>query len=397
MKKCGKIVVSTAVLLLFFLTTQADEQRINIPFTKIKGHRYISLYSLSEQLKIDNSFDIITQRGRFYRGSGTSIYQVGLSVQLINGKLYTYPHAVMRRNGEVLFPGEFCIDLIAAFYPGVRITGTDDRLVLNFTGSTPDRQPVKTVSKKEPGNYPLEIKDRISFIIIDPGHGGKDPGAIGIGGLKEKNITLQLALLVEKLLKAKLGGMQVILTRKKDRFLELATRTEIANSHLKHNNNGIFISIHVNASISPKISGFETYFLSQNPSNEEARTTAALENDVIILEDRTKRKNYDDVTHMEAFMFMTQIQKESSLLAESIQREMDREIQEFKSRKVRKADFFVLRGVLMPAALIEVGYITNTRESGYLKKTAYQKKIAEGISNGIVSFIKKYNALIKNK
>ena len=99
-------------------------------------------------------------------------------------------------------------------------------------------------------------------------------------------------------------------------------RTEIANGLLKEKQNGIFISIHVNAHLSKRISGFETYFLSQNPTNEEARNTAALENNVIVLENKIgSKKHYGDIDYIEAMMLTTQILKESSMLANSIQRE----------------------------------------------------------------------------
>jgi len=159
------------------------------------------------------------------------------------------------------------------------------------------------------------------------------------------------------------------------------------------------LSIHVNASISNKISGYETYFLSQNPTNDDARNTAALENNVIVLEEKSGRskKRYDDVDYIEAMMLTTQIQKESSLLALSVQRGMSKSNRIFKSRGVRKADFFVLRGVLMPAVLVEVGFITNMKESKYLQSRSHQMKIAEGIADGVSEFIKKYNRMIQNK
>jgi N-acetylmuramoyl-L-alanine amidase len=147
----------------------------------------------------------------------------------------------------------------------------------------------------------------------------------------------------------------------------------------------------VNASVSDRISGFETYFLSQNPSNEDARNTAALENNVIVLEERGNRKKYGDIEYIEARMMTTQIQKESSMLARSIQGAMARRIRRFQSRGVRKADFYVLRGSLMPAVLVETGYITNAAEAKYLKKSSHQKDLANGIADGIISFIRQYN------
>ena len=186
------------------------------------------------------------------------------------------------------------------------------------------------------------------------------------------------------------------MTRRNDSFIELAKRTDVANKFLKKDQNGIFLSIHVNATLSSIISGFETYYLSQNPSNEEARNTAALENNVIVLEDRSHRnKAYNDIDYIEAMMITTQIQKESKVLANSIQQGMNRKIRKFKSRGVKKADFFVLRGALMPAVLVEVGFITNTKEAQYLTTKTYQQSIARGLARGVSDFVNKYNSMIK--
>ena len=184
-------------------------------------------------------------------------------------------------------------------------------------------------------------------------------------------------------------------TRTTDKFIELSERAEIANRELKKGINGAFVSIHVNASVSNKISGFETYILSQNPTNEEARKTAALENNVVILENqKSGGKKYDDIDYIEALMMTTQIQRESLLLANSIQNNLSKKIKEFKSRGVNKADFFVLRGVLMPAVLVEVGFITHPEEIKFLQKDDYQDKLAAGIVDGIIAFINQHNKLI---
>jgi len=280
--------------------------------------------------------------------------------------------------------------IVSSFFPGASLKADSAVLRIAFRETVP----IKIKPKK-----PVEMvrgRDRLSFVIIDPGHGGKDPGAIGKGGKQEKIITLKIARYLEGILKKDLKGIPVYLTRRKDIFIELGKRTEYANKRLKKKNNGLFVSIHANASISPRISGYETYFLSQNPTNEDARNTAALENNVIVLEDgKGKNRGYGDVDYIEALMMTTQIQRESSMLAHSVQRGMSRKVRTFKSRGVRKADFFVLRGALMPAVLVEVGFVTNKKESAYLVKSSYQKKIAKGIAAGIVDFMKKYNKMIK--
>ena len=386
MEKSGKYRFALALVLIFtFSHALADNG--SLPITSVDGTDRVALSDLNRIGGLDNSFDIITQRGRFYRGTRTAVYQVGLSAALFNGTLKKYSRPVVRSEGDVLFPVEFAEDLLREFYPDHAITRKDLLIVITAAGT----ERTGPIAREKP-----PVRDRIGFIIIDAGHGGKDPGAIGRGGLQEKTITLSVARRLAGYLKANLKGVRIVLTRNSDTFIELATRTRIANEHLRENENGVFISIHVNASISPRVSGFETYYLSPNASNEEARATAALENDVVVLEEKSHRKSYDDIEHMEAFMLTAQIQRESALLAECIQSGMDNAVTKFKSRGVKKADFFVLRGSIMPATLVEIGYITNQREAQELQKASHQDKIARGIGNGVISFIKKYEHMIKN-
>ena len=367
-----------------------------IKITEINRQKYISLHEIVNNFGIQNSFDIITGRGKlFYKGS-LAVYQTDLSVMLINNNLVKSQYPAIRNYGEILLPLQFFNKLLDDFFPD--FTHYEKENSVYITNNT-SKAPVKKSSppSKNKETQFTAISDKITFIIIDPGHGGKDPGAIGKGGLKEKGITLKIANYLNEYLKNRLKNINIQLTRRADKFIDLSKRTEIANKLLKKNNNGLFVSVHVNASILHSVAGFETYFLSQNPSNEEARATAALENNVIILEENSKRRSYNDVEHVEAIMLTTQIQKESATLANFIQKYLDRKIPEAHSKGVKNADFFVLRDALMPAALVEVGYISNVKESKKLVQTSYQKKIAQGIGNGIIYFIEDYNRKIKNR
>ncbi|MCP4135607.1 MAG: N-acetylmuramoyl-L-alanine amidase [bacterium] len=376
----------------------AGEKKHTFTIKHINKKEYISHYDLVKKFGIESSFDIVSRKGKIYHKKHHAVFRNGYSYMLVDGMLEKSEYPVIRSNGEIFFPLFLGKELIKAFYPNTRIQKKRRTLVVEFKKAIKPSSANISRRKRDRKQYSGSSKDKISFIIIDPGHGGKDPGAIGKGGLKEKVITIKIARYLEQSLKRKLKGVPIRLTRRSDRFVELAKRTEYANKYLKKNRNGIFISIHVNASISKKISGYETYFLSQNPTNEDARNTAALENNVVILEDKSKGgKGYGDVDYIEAMMLTTQIQKESSLLANSIQKGMSKKVRKFKSRGVRKADFFVLRGSLMPAALVEVGFITNKKEVAYLKKRAYQKKVAEGVASGVISFIKKYNKMIAGR
>lgn len=372
--------------LLFFSAGKAAEKNIFTVRT-VSGESYFSLHELTEAFHADAAFDHQTQKGRIYYKTHQVSYVTGFSYIILDGKLRKSPQPVIRAGGEVLFPLIFLEPIVSAFSPQSVLTFEQKRVtaVIRSEGRVP--------VKKERDAGKKETRDKISFIIIDAGHGGKDPGAMGRGGMKEKIITLKIARYLEESLKADLKGTVIVMTRPRDSFVELSRRAEIANGYLKEGANGVFISIHVNASLSPKTSGFETYFLSQNPTNEEARNTAALENDVVVYEEK-KGKKFMDADYIEAMMLTTQIQKESSLLADSVQKGMGDIISPKKSRGVRKADFFVLRGALMPAVLVEVGFITHKKESLSLMDGEYQKRIARGIAGGVVRFMKKYNASV---
>jgi len=317
---------------------------------------------------------------------------VDFSVMLIDGALYKSGKSVIRKKGAVYIPSDAAVEILKAFYPDFILTRKENYLIWEHK-ATLEKPAEKKTEKVETGKA---ARDKITFIVIDAGHGGKDPGAVSRGkvSFREKNITLKIVKYVEAALKKRLKGIAIRLTRPDDRFVELSRRTEIANRLLKKHENGLFISIHVNASLSKKSSGFETYYLSQNPTNDEARTTAALENNVVVLEDKTADGSYGDIDYIEALMMTTQIQKESSMLADSLQHGLKKVLTSFKSNGVKKADFFVLRGVLMPAALVETGYLTNAKDAANLSSDAHQIKIGEGIAEGIEIFLKKYNNIL---
>jgi N-acetylmuramoyl-L-alanine amidase len=376
--------------ILFSITVPAFTSPEGVSVIRVGGAEYLPLDEMISFSMLEHSFDMISQKGKLYRKDHYAVYGVGLSAFLVDGGLFKSSGTVCRKTGRVLIPfdaGEF---ILKSFRPGMRLKRDGAILYAEY-------RPEEEMAREEKESMARKTgKDRISFIVIDPGHGGKDPGAVGMGGLEEKEITLKVARYLEKMIKSRLPDIRVLVTRSDDRFVELSRRTEIANRLLKKNENGIFLSIHVNSSLSSRISGYETFFLSQNPTNEDARNTAALENNVIILEEKSKRKkSRDDVDYIEAMMITTQIQKESSALASSIQDGLAKKNATFASRGVKKADFFVLRGVLMPATLIEIGYISNKKEAQYLKKESHREIIADGIGEGVAIFIKKYNSLTK--
>ncbi|MCS7250807.1 MAG: N-acetylmuramoyl-L-alanine amidase, partial [candidate division WOR-3 bacterium] len=225
------------------------------------------------------------------------------------------------------------------------------------------------------------VKQGIKLIVLDPGHGGKDPGAIGKMGTKEKDLNLIIAKKVKKYLE-KLG-LDVILTRNNDIFLSLGERAKIAND----NKADIFISIHCNST--PKKNsyacGFEVYFLSEARTDWE-RAVAQAENEVIKYEITKSDINDDFLAFILADLAQQEFLKESQELAVAIQDAVC-EILNIENRGVKQAGFYVLKGAFMPAVLIECGFLSNRQEEALLRKDRYQEKLARGIAEGIKRFI----------
>jgi len=232
----------------------------------------------------------------------------------------------------------------------------------------------------------MRNKKLIDIIVIDAGHGGKDPGAIGINKLQEKEVTLDIAKQLTRMLE-KNTNMKIINTRDEDVFIPLWQRTQIANNA----EGDIFISIHANStSKSKSIKGFETFLLRVGKT-EEAIEVAKRENSVIALE-----KNIDKYTNLtnEKLILATMAQnsdmKASEKLASIIQDNLAKKITTSRNRGVKQAGFHVLVGASMPNVLVEVGFLSNEEESRNLNKYQYRKKIANALYDAIISYKSNY-------
>jgi N-acetylmuramoyl-L-alanine amidase len=220
-------------------------------------------------------------------------------------------------------------------------------------------------------------------VVLDPGHGGPPPhdGAHGSGGLHEKVIALQVALDAKDLLEAE--GASVILTREKDDDVPFAERARIANEA----GADVFISIHCNSMERPQdrrtSRGVETYFLSPDPTDAEARMLAKLENggpDAMPLP-----RASSPVEGILNDLALGQARNDSAALAQIVHRHLVKEAG-IPSRGVRQAPFLVLSGTKMPSALVEIGFISHPQEGRMLARERHQKEIARALANGIRDF-----------
>ena len=233
----------------------------------------------------------------------------------------------------------------------------------------------------------------ITTIVIDAGHGGKDPGAIGYGGLKEKDITLGVALKLGKMISENLPDTDVIFTRKTDVFIPLWQRTKIANEH----KGKLFISLHCNSNANKHVSGLETYFLSADKDkNKQAQEVVLAENASIKFEQAEDQKRYEGINFILATMAQSAFIRQSQYFASVIQNSSAKNLKPLgvQDRGVKQGRFWVMVGATMPNVLVEMGFISNKTESLFLKKQASQMKIAQAIFEGIVKYKKDIEAAI---
>jgi len=265
------------------------------------------------------------------------------------------------------------------------------RLVIDLQGQT---TPESSAAKEEPvkaerssrasapvknkkASQPLGQPGGIRKIVLDPGHGGKDPGAIGVGGVMEKDVVLSIAKKLAAKLKKEMG-VQVVLTRKDDRFVALEDRTYIANAE----DADLFISLHLNASPNAEARGIETYYLN-NTTDEAAMRLAARENG-------SARKNISDLQFILSDMTQNMKLEDSVTLAHRLQQSMvggmSKAIGEVRDLGVKTALFYVLVGARMPSVLVEMSFVTHRVEGAAMSREAGQDAMVNSLFEGIQKY-----------
>ena len=231
-------------------------------------------------------------------------------------------------------------------------------------------------------NQKSELPFKVGAILIDAGHGGKDPGALKtykINGknttIQEKDITLRVAKMLGERLKAAYPGKQIILTRDKDVFLTLGERTDIANNvKVGENEAVLFISVHVNSSLNKTSNGYEVWYLSPGYRRNVL--------------DKSTVDGDDNLYQALNSMLEEEYTTESIMIAKFIMDGLQAQIgKESVARGIKAEEWFVVRNSNMPSVLIELGYVSNEKEALLLNDDRYLKKATLGIYNGIAAFI----------
>jgi N-acetylmuramoyl-L-alanine amidase len=240
--------------------------------------------------------------------------------------------------------------------------------------ATPTPQPNRS------GSYSLvrQLGLGARRIVIDPGHGGHDPGTIGRGGLQEKDLVLDVALRLERLIRQRLG-LDVVMTRRSDVFIPLEERTAIANAK----DADLFLSIHVNSSRTPRAAGVETYYLSF-AVDSHAEEVAARENAI-------SPATLKDLSGLVRAIMQNSKIEESRDFATDVQTAMISTLRPsnrvIEDRGVRRAPFYVLLGANMPSILAEIAFVSHREEERLLRSSSYRDSVAQGLLRGVQGYL----------
>jgi len=305
---------------------------------------------------------------------------------LVDGRPLLLSHDVYSAGGIVYLPAEFLSAILPQAAPGLVSVDADARVVradpatlaaasAESSASVPAPAPVSAPALPQP--------QRRRLIVIDAGHGGRDPGAVGPGGTREKDVALQVARRVANILRQD-PTLEVRLTRDRDTLISRRDRGRFANSWRAEGQPALFMSIHCNAHNSRAETGFETYFLSE-ANTADARRVQEMEEQAEQYEEEPD--GHDPLGFIMSDLRQNQYLRESSDWAQMVQSRL-REVHPGPNRGVKQAAFTVLVSAFMPAVLVELGFISNRTEEQMLRDPQHQEVLARQLAAGVQDFFR---------
>jgi len=341
----------------------------SVPVVVEQGYPAASAAALAEALGYSWTGGAIYMDGERARfAPGSPFFSLGKEV-------FQLPNAVYRDGANWMIPMTWALDWL----PRVR-----SRQWRNLDGRLVERPPT-TARPPERDSW---------VVVIDAGHGGRDPGAIGVQGTREKDITLAIAKELGKRLERE-RDIEVVLTRDRDTLIALGDRPRILQVQGRSDNPpDLFLSIHGNSMPKKPNStrGVETYFLAV-AKTEQARQVALRENSALEFEGEVRPEDLEPLQFILSDLQSAGNLRESSLLAASIDHSMRTSL-DAPSLGVRQAGFVVLVGATIPAVLVEVGYLSNREEEKLLRSSSYQAKIADALADAVVDYLAEYGRRI---
>lgn len=336
-----------------------------IKTVEIDSADYFNVFELNKTFKANISDDLLDQRLNVNIYGEQLIFLLDSSYLQYGSDYFNMTHEIIQQGGKYFLPVVFLTNILPQIF---------NNWISWEAGKLKAKAP---------------IDNSIKRIVLDPGHGGKDPGAVGFSKKNfEKEIVLELALKLKKKLEQQLD-VEVLLSRDKDEFVSLQQRTKFANE----NNADLFISLHCNAHRKSEIDGIEVYYLS-TAKTDEARAVEAMENQVVYEYEGGQEavKKYDDLAFILADMAQSEHLEESYNLGANLQSALVSATEAY-DRGVKQANFYVLRGAFMPSVLLEFGFLSNKEEEKKLINSSYQEKLIDSVFIGIRDFKMKYDQM----
>ena len=346
------LILKTILLLMFVSGCATTSSRGGLVVTRINGSKYIGLDAFCSSRSVAQSYDPMTRIAAL-TGSGRQVRMVvDDTFTLVDGKPHSLRHPVAYSQGGVYIPYDFYRDVLDGIFGSKPVIISD---YCEYTGA-----------------------GRVKKVVIDAGHGGKDPGAIGRTGLYEKEVTLDIARRLNKLLQSR--GIETVMVRSTDKFVTLEDRVRIANQP----GNSLFISIHANANPSKKMRGFEVYYITPRVNDTE-RALACARNVDLNMDGSFAGTPSLNLRAVLWDMIHNYNRSESVALSKSICKVTGAQL-DTRMIGVKSANYHVLRGSTVPAVLVEVGFLSNAAEERLLKEGDYRQRLAQAIHDGVQDF-----------
>ncbi len=355
-KFLGKYLIAVLLLASFCGCASAPKKGAVHSYT-ISGATYFSLASLCDLNNVKWEYDLLARTAVLNKGAHRINIQAGGKTIFVDGSSKQLNEPVDIYRGALVVPAQF-------------------RQLLEALFSAP-------VAREAVSFY------NIKKVILDPGHGGKDPGALGRNGMHEKDIVLDIAVRLSRILRE--YGVQTVLTRSTDKFIPLEKRSALT----ENSQADIFISIHANANKSRSLSGFEVYCISPKVSDYK-RALSSAQNSSLDLSKVSLASSSLSLKAILWDMIYTYNRGESIQLSTDICQAIGDSL-DTRIIGVKNANYCVLRGACVPAILVEVGFISNSKEEQLLNSPGYRQKLAEGIKSGIQNYAKESSGLRKGQ
>lgn len=343
------------ILICFFVASCATVSPYKrIGTFSIDGQQYVSIINFCKNYGIDWQWDNFSSVLTLKKGTNKADILVGSASVDINNQIEIIRSPFRFYQGNIAVPSEF-VEIIVSKWIKVRpLVRTQDSLTYGY---------------------------KIRKVVIDAGHGGKDPGAIGGSGIEEKDITLDIAKRLKNVLVSK--GIDAVLTRSSDKFVSLNRRAQIANKA----GADLFVSIHINSNRSKQPYGFESYYFSE-ASDNVAKALEVAENSFYI-EEASASGSSQNLKAILGDMIYTENIAASKEVAKYICDSTCR-IMGLRNRGIKSARFVVLSQADIPAILVEVGFLSNLKEERFLKNSFYRQQISEGLAASIANYRRVY-------